>query len=248
MSKFVVLGANGGTGLEIVARLVEKSLKVVAVVRNPSKASSRLLAWAEEKKVDLVAGDVTDRGNMEKAIAGSTAVFFAASGKGYDNAVAVDQIGAGVCAELAKAAHSRIVLVSSQLVHPSNRWNPIRGFLNSLTGLFRTDGLMDLKFKGEQLVRRSGAEYVIVRPGQLVNGDRGKNLVFVGQSNGTFMSGCASPRADVAAVCVEAATASAAANTTFEMACRAPTKAETISEPSSALFGCLKARWGEEWK
>ena len=30
--------------------------------------------------------------------------------------------------------------------HPDNRWNPIRGILNTVvTGVFHTDGLMDFK-------------------------------------------------------------------------------------------------------
>ena len=43
--------------------------------------------------------------------------------------------------------------------------------LNSInTGLFRPVGMMDFKHDGENLLRASGAEYTVVRPGRLLDG------------------------------------------------------------------------------
>lgn len=234
MNKFVVLGANGGTGLEIVNRLVEISAgEVVAVVRNPSKASSCLNTLAQSPNVTLVAGDVTDENSLKTLLPGAKAVFFAASGKGYQLAIDVDQNGPALCAKVLTEAkeqkNCRIVVVSSQLVHPTNRWSFIRGMLNTVvTGLFRKQGLMDFKYKGEQLLRNSGVGYVIVRPGRLVDGPAFQRVACVGQTNGSFMSGQESTRADTAAVCVAAAVSELTANTTFELATRVPTKEEKI--------------------
>ena len=54
----------------------------------------------------------------------------------------------------------RLVVVSSRLVNPKNKWHPIRILLNNIKY-----SLMDYKFEGEKAVRASGLEYVLVRPG-----------------------------------------------------------------------------------
>jgi uncharacterized protein YbjT (DUF2867 family) len=48
---------------------------------------------------------------------------------------------------------------------------------------------MDIKFAGENLLRKSGQPYTIVRPGQLVDGDLGWGTPAVGQCNVSFMQG-----------------------------------------------------------
>lgn len=81
-------------------------------------------------------------------------MFFCASGKGYQNAIDVDQMGPGLCADVVTELkqQTRVVLVSSQLVHPSNKWSFIRGILNTvITGMFHKQGLMDFKFKGARV-------------------------------------------------------------------------------------------------
>lgn len=50
----------------------------------------------------------------------------------------------------------QVLLLSSQLVHPDNRWSPIRAILNTInTGLFAWQGMMDFKYEGENLLRAS---------------------------------------------------------------------------------------------
>lgn len=89
----------------------------------------------------------------------------------------------------------RIVLVSSALVTPKNRcglhapqrkpqtglplvmrgaddggrWHPIRMLLNNIRW-----GLMDAKFRGENLLRAGGVPYTVVRPGGLTNDPPGQ--------------------------------------------------------------------------
>merc|ERR1712046_427662 len=94
----------------------------------------------------------------------------------YAEVQAVDMNGVGevskLCLELGVC---RIVLVSGQLVHPSNRFYAIRGILNSLKGaMFHRRGMMDFKFEGEQQLRYSGQEYCIVRPGELCDVHKGQ--------------------------------------------------------------------------
>ncbi len=59
-----------------------------------------------------------------------------------------------------KLGVERVVLVSSALVTPKNRFHPIRLILNNIRW-----GLMDSKYRGENLLRESSVSYTIVRPG-----------------------------------------------------------------------------------
>merc|ERR1719421_2073909 len=59
-----------------------------------------------------------------------------------------------------------MILVSSRLVNPANRWHPVRILLNNIKW-----NLMENKWRGEEALRASGCEYCIVRPGGLKGGD-----------------------------------------------------------------------------
>ena len=53
MGRFVVIGANGGTGYQIAAQLARAGNDVIAVVRNPGSASAELKALTS---LNIVAG------------------------------------------------------------------------------------------------------------------------------------------------------------------------------------------------
>ncbi|KAL4419569.1 hypothetical protein ABPG77_003595 [Micractinium sp. CCAP 211/92] len=233
MAPVVVLGAGGRTGAECVAALEAEKKEVRAVVRQPSKYAASL---GSHKGVELVAGDVTDPQSLRAAVAGSSGVIFAASGSGYWSGKEVDYQGVANVAEAVKEAggKQRVVLVSSCLVSPHNRWNPIRILLNNMRW-----SLMDYKYKGEEALRRSGVQYTIVRPGGLTSEPAGQARLEVAQ--GDHGSGRVS-RADVAAVCVAALTDSATRNVTFELVGKpAEGQAPPLAQQLRGLFTGLKA-------
>ncbi|KAL4459105.1 hypothetical protein ABPG75_013970 [Micractinium tetrahymenae] len=232
MAPVVVLGAGGRTGAECVAALEAAQKEVRAVVRDPAKYADTL---GSRKGVELVAGDVADKQSLRSAVAGASGVIFAASGSGYWSAKAVDYEGVVNVAEAVKEAggQQRVVLVSSCLVSPHNRWNPIRIMLNN----FRWS-LMDYKYKGEEALRRSGVPYTVVRPAGLTGEPAGQATLQVKQ--GDRSSGRVS-RADVAAVCVAALTAPAARNVTLELMSKpAEGQAAPLAQQLRGLFGGLK--------
>lgn len=212
----VVLGAGGPTGAECVKRLLEAtSLPVRAVVRDPSKYVDKFPK--DEPRLEVVAGDVTDQESLNKALQGAKGVIFAASGVGYWSAKAVDYEGVVKTANAAKAAGGvqRVVLVSSMLSDPANRWHPVRILLNNIRY-----SLMDYKFQSEEALKHSGVGWTVVRPGGLTTGERGKNVIAIDRDLKEEVGMGSIPRADVASVCVEALTNPKAANAKFSIYCR----------------------------
>ena len=166
---YVVIGARGGTGTQLVHRLAEKTAEQVgeirALIRDPSQIKAGQLP--NDDRIKLIAGDVTKPDSLVEAFQGANVVFYSAAGSNYDSCLAVDENALATTAQKCKEAGvDRMVMVSSGLVHPDNRLNPIRGIINTVvTGLFHSRGIMDMKWEGERLLRKSGQEYTIVRPG-----------------------------------------------------------------------------------
>ena len=252
MSKiYVVLGARGQTGRLIAAQLLEEedAAEVRCVVRDPKQIDSG--TFPSDDKIKVMAGDVsTDNETLRKCIQGAHCVFFACSAKGYYAAKQVDWKGVNISAKISKEAGvKRLVLISSQFTHPINRWNFIRGFLNTLSGLFHKFGLMDFKFEGEKALISSGIEYSILRPGRLTDENGGESKFHVGQCNGTFLSGAKCSRADLATLCIYASKSPDAANCTFEVACTPLQKPlEGKSLPDEKLFSGLNKQFDKGWQ
>ena len=126
------------------------------------------------RKIKVIAGDVSKRDceSIRLALTGAKGVFFVCAAKGYENVKAVDFKGVEYVAAIAKQCNcSRLLLLTSQLVHPANSFSFIRGILNTInTGLFHWSGMMDFKFAGEKLLRVSGMEYTVYA-GRLLDGE-----------------------------------------------------------------------------
>ena len=214
----LVLGANGGTGLECVRYLQKKGRPCVAATR-----TGEFLGEAS-KLVTVAKGDVTSLASLGSLITDQTgAVIFAASAsrqadaKKTSNAKAVDNVGLVNCAKLCiEKSVPRLVVVSSGGV--SKPSSAVYIFLN-----LAANGIMDAKIAGEDAVRRLYAApglaeknigYTVVRPGGLLR-DPGLGVSAVELNQGDTKSGRIN-RADVAAICIESLDSKAAFDTTFE--------------------------------
>lgn len=157
---------------------------------------------------------MTDRQSLDAALRGARGVIFAASGTGYWSADAVDRQGVVNTAEAAKAAGGvgRVVLVSSMLTDPSNRWHPVRLLLNSIRW-----GLMDRKMEGEEALKASGVPFTVVRPGGLKTGPPGQATLKADRDVTKEVGMGSIARSDVAAICVEALTNPGALNAKFSV-------------------------------
>ena len=251
---FVVVGASRGTGLEVVKRLIELPNAEVNEIRVVIRESSSFSEELQDERLKLFRGDCTEKASLKAALAGANIVVFCASSSSFGESsfVAVDEIGVKNTAEIAlEEKVERVVLVSSQLVHPENFWSPIRMMINLFTtGPISFSSTMTIKYRGEQHLRRSGQTYTIVRPGRLVDGHIHSGKPVVGQTN-SFVSGSAggTTRADLAAVLVAAATSPLCKNVTFEL------NSDVISEGSSVperldadkLFRDLSIDWDQRF-
>lgn len=83
--------------------------------------------------------------------------------QGVGNVVEASKVVGGV---------GRIVLVSSCLVTPANKFHPLRILLNITKWR-----LMDNKFEGEEALRKAGVSYTIIRPGGLTDKPQLRKLI-----------------------------------------------------------------------
>ncbi len=217
--KVLVAGANGGTGRQTVERLTHYKIPVRAMVRSEEKAAPFRAAG-----IETVIADVRFPDQLKAAVAGVNAVIcatgtrvgFSASGSslkdffgfGDDGAEAVDLVGTQNLIDAAKAAGvSHFVLVTSMLINQP---------LNPFSLMMKPFGdILAVKGKGEEVLRRSGLRYTIVRPGGLTNEPFGQKGIKIAPAD-ALTSGSIS-RADVAEVCVQSLWNDAALNKTFEI-------------------------------
>lgn len=205
-------------------------------MRSPEKYSDTFAALSTKPdSLKVVAGDVTAPATLPEVVRDCDGgVIFAASGATFFSAKSVDFQGVANVAQAVRETGSkvgRVVLVSSCLTTPKNRFHPIRIILNNIRW-----GLMDNKFKGEEALRQSGVAYTIVRPGGLSDGPKGEKKLLVAQ--GDTRSGMVA-RADVAAVCVAALGSPATERVTFELVTE-PGDAPPLAEQLKGLFAGLK--------
>lgn len=113
--KLVVLGATGGTGLELVRQALEHGHSVTTLVRSPD----RLRAFRD--RIAVKQGDVLNRAELEQVIAGHDAVL-----SGFGPRVPVSKADAHLLQQFA-------VALTSAMVHAGVR----RVVIESVAFLFR---------------------------------------------------------------------------------------------------------------
>lgn len=139
--RIVLTGATGFIGSHVARRLLDRGDEVVAIVRDPDRATDLAARGAE-----LVAGDLTDKGSMRPAFDGADALFHLAAWYevGVDDATRMERInvdGTRNVLELmrefgvAKGVYTSTLGVFSDtngcIVDESYRHDPEEGFLSA---------------------------------------------------------------------------------------------------------------------
>ncbi len=137
MEKVLVLGGTGLLGGPVARRLQADGFEVRLLARNPEKAHAMF-----GDSFEIVAGDVTDVGSLERVLAGTDGVHVSVGG-------AVDQLSAENVAALApRLGLERITYVSGSTVFEQNRWFP----------------MIEQKLMAEKAIRECGVSYTIFCP------------------------------------------------------------------------------------
>jgi len=215
--KVAVIGANGKTGALVVDSLLHGGTKTVAVTRSGKWTPSQDAIMADAKsEVEVIAGDVRDKASLLAALAGVSAVVFAAAfSRGSTLPKEVDNGGLVNVARVVKELGiERLVVVSSAAT--TRPYAPVGALLNTIgQGVLLEKEAGCCAMKG--ILDGTSSTYTIVKPGGLKNGPGvGVKEIEFNQGD-TFVGNV--PRADVAYVCAAAATDSEnrGASKTFEM-------------------------------
>jgi len=219
--KILVAGATGGVGSKVVRLLLDSGEQVRLLARDKERAFQMF-----GPTPDIWVGDTRVSNSLTEAVEHIDALICTTGSRtpGTKNdPEQVDYLGvANLVHSAVQAGVKHFVLVSSiavtQTDHPLNKFGRV----------------LDWKLKGENVLRKSGLPYTIIRPGGLTNNPGGTRRLFIAQ--GDKITGKVS-RADVAMLCVMALDEPAAKNVTFEVV-------ESDGQPQRSLveyFGGLKA-------
>ena len=159
--KFVVLGATGGTGFEIVRQAIEHGHSVTTFVRSPE----RLKPFAN--RITIRQGDLLNPAELAKAISGHDAIL-----SGFGPRVPVAKTDANLLRNFATALttamnHSgvrRAVIVSTAFLFKDSIVPP-----TYLFGRLFFPGVVVDASAMEQIFLQSGLDWTIVRPPQLTD-------------------------------------------------------------------------------
>jgi uncharacterized protein YbjT (DUF2867 family) len=203
MSRIVVVGGHGRTGIHIVKGLVAAKDSVVATIRNPRQMADIVKAGAEAVMLDL---EKSDFDAWVFAFKGADAVIFAA-GSAEGETSALDRKGTLRTVRAAeKAGVPRYLAVSAIGASTGLR----------LTGKWATDEMVDYykqKRAANKLLRESSLKWTILEPGELTDG-KGTGKVTL---SADALPEKKIPRADVAAVMVALAHEPKSAGKTFQL-------------------------------
>ena len=199
--EILVAGATGRTGRIIIKKLLAQGINPRVLVRDLPTAQA---LWGDA--VHYYIGDVRDINTLLPAANGVSALISAvgaSSPVGKNCPKRVDYQGV---ANLVTAASSgsveRFILISSIAV--THQEHPMNCF----------GGILEWKFKGEEVLRASQLEYGIIRPGGLKDTPGGeRQLIF---SQGDSLLGMVS-RADLAEISLQAVQYPQPLHVTFEV-------------------------------
>jgi putative NADH-flavin reductase len=159
--KLVVLGATGGTGLEIVRQAIEQGHSVTAFVRAPDKLH------AFRDRITIQQGDLLNSAKLERVIAGHDAVV---SGFGPRVPIAkadghlLQQFAAVLTSAMVRAGVKRVIVESVAFLFKNSIVPP-----TYILGRLLFPGVVADSSAMERIFADSDLDWTIVRPPQLTD-------------------------------------------------------------------------------
>jgi putative NADH-flavin reductase len=186
----LIVGATGGTGRQLVAQALERGYAVTALVRDPSRLR------VDHPQLTMIQGDVLDSASVERAMRGQEAVVSALGHKRFFYPTRILSEGTRNILR-AMEAHGvpRLVCETSLGLGDS------AGRMGLYFTFFTIPVVLPFYFwdktRQERIIAESNVEWVLVRPGMLINADK-RGRVRHGRHVGSFLWTVRISRADVA--------------------------------------------------
>lgn len=165
MNQLLVIGATGSVGRLVVARALADETSVRVLVRDQRRAEKLL----GSDNIEFVVGDATDPDVMAKAVDGVQKIILTHAA--HQPREALEAVDYGIVKLVLTAVSGRKVrialMTSFGVTAPEQPQN-------------QNLGILDLKRRSERLLRVSGHDYTIVRPGWFdSNADDERSIVFL---------------------------------------------------------------------
>lgn len=157
----VILGASGGTGLEIVRQAIERGHSVTALVRSPE----RLRQFRD--KIHVQQGNLLDRDHLERALKGQDAVLSAFGPRvpiAKTDAHLLEQFAGALTDSMLRTQVSRVIVESVAFLFKNSILPPAY-----LLGQLFFPGTVADASAMEQIFENSGLEWTMVRPPELTD-------------------------------------------------------------------------------
>ncbi len=188
--RIFVIGATGGTGRELVRQALKRGHPVTALVRNPARMRE------SHANLTVSKGNVMDPASLAPAMQGQDAVVCALGHKRWLGPSNILSQGTRNIVDAMKAAGVRRLVVETALGVGDST-----GRLGLYYTLFVIPFILPFywydKGRQERVVRESGLDWIIVRPGQLTNG-RKRGTYKHGPRVGNYLWSVSISRADTA--------------------------------------------------
>ena len=162
--KIAVIGASAGIGLETVKRALERNHEVVALARSA-------VQHPENTLLSSINGDALNKNNLTRAIKGSDAVIVTLGTRKNMDQTTLFSDFAKLLIEVQKESKSKVSHLIVTGCGTGESANYVGRFVKLFLKYFLKDVYAD-KAKMEELISSSDLNWLIVRPGRLLDKPR----------------------------------------------------------------------------
>ncbi len=161
--KLAIFGATGGTGRQIAEQALAAGHTVVALVRDPAKVT------LQQPNLILVRGNVLELSDVLKTVNSVDAVLCSLGNTANNPAMVVSTGTQNIVQAMRQKGVKRLIVISSLGVGDSK--DQVGWLFKLIMWTFLRKVIRD-KEEQEKIVRASGLEWTIIRPGGLIDGPR----------------------------------------------------------------------------
>jgi putative NADH-flavin reductase len=159
----LLIGASRGIGYELLQQLLSAGHHVTAILRNP------LHLQISNDNLKVIQGDILDKRSVEEGVEGQEAVCITIGINPTFKTVEVFSRGTGLVIDAMKKFSCRRLICVTGIGAGDSR-NHGGFFYDRIINPLLLKNLYADKDRQEAIIRNSGLEWVIVRPGFLTNG------------------------------------------------------------------------------